>query len=78
MPMNMEACGKLGVSQKVYSLSIPLGATIKMHGTCIYLIVFSLALANLYGVDISSAAIALMFFSIFVLSIIAPGVAGAG
>ncbi len=26
---------KLGVPQKVYSLSIPLGATIKIHGTCI-------------------------------------------
>ncbi|MCR4818799.1 MAG: cation:dicarboxylase symporter family transporter [Fretibacterium sp.] len=78
IPVNMSACEKLGISQKIYSLSIPLGATINMHGTCIYLTVFSLALAKLYGVEISSAAIASMFMSVFVLSVGSPGVSGAG
>jgi Na+/H+-dicarboxylate symporter len=49
----MEACEKrLGIAQKVYSLSIPLGATLNMNGTCIHLAVFSLALARIYGVHI--------------------------
>lgn len=78
IPVNMEACEALGVPRRVYSLCIPLGATINMHGTCIYLAVFSLALAKLYGVTVSSGAIASMFLSIFVLSVGSPGVTGAG
>lgn len=78
IPANMEACEKFGISSKIYSLSIPLGATINMDGTCIYLAVFSLALAKLYGVEISSASIASIFFSIFILSIGTPGIPGAG
>ncbi|MCR5346142.1 MAG: cation:dicarboxylase symporter family transporter [Fretibacterium sp.] len=78
IPVNMGACEKLGVSRSIYSLSIPLGATINMHGTCIYLMVISLSLAKLYGVNISSASIASMFLSVFVLSVGSPGVSGAG
>lgn len=78
IPVNMEACEKLGIPRRVYSLCIPLGATINMHGTCIYLAVFSLALAKLYGVTVSASTIASMFLSIFVLSVGSPGVTGAG
>ena len=51
MPMNMEACGKLGVPQKVYSL-YPVRRDYQHARRLYYLIVFSLALANLYGVYI--------------------------
>jgi Na+/H+-dicarboxylate symporter len=75
----MQACGKkLGISASVYSLSIPLGATINMDGTCIHLAVFSLALAKVYGVDISGAAILSLVVSIIVLSMGAPGIPGSG
>ena len=78
IPLNMEACQQLGIPSKIYSLSIPLGATVNMNGTCIYLSVVGLSLAKMYGVEISSAAMTSMCVSILVLSVGAPGVLGAG
>lgn len=78
LPLNIDACKKLGVSPKVYSLALPLGATINMDGTCIYLSVVALSLARVYGVEIPPAALLSVVVSIFVLSVGAPGVPGSG
>lgn len=78
LPLNIEACKKLGIPQKVYSLSLPLGATINMDGTCIYLSVFALALARLCGVTVPPAALISVLVSIIVLSVGAPGIPGSG
>lgn len=79
IPVNMEACDKkLGIDRKIYSLSIPLGATVNMDGTCVHMAVFALALAKIYGVELSAGAIASMIFSIIVLSVGAPGIPGSG
>ncbi|MCR4891336.1 MAG: cation:dicarboxylase symporter family transporter [Lachnospiraceae bacterium] len=79
IPINMEACEKkIGISRRIFSLSIPLGATLNMDGTCIHLSVFALALAKIYGVEITGAAMLSMVISIFVLSMGAPGIPGAG
>lgn len=79
IPLNMDACEKkLGISGKVYSLSIPLGATVNMDGTCVYLAVFSLALAALYGVPVPGGTLLSLAIFIVILSIGAPGVAGSG
>lgn len=78
LPINMEACKKLGISQKVYSLSLPLGATLNMDGTCIYLSVFAFSLAKICGVAIPPAALISVVISIIVLSVGAPGIPGAG
>ena len=78
IPINMEACKKLGIDKKVYSLSIPLGATLNMDGTCIHLAVFALALAQTYGVQVTDATLAAMIVSIVVLSMGAPGIPGSG
>lgn len=77
IPINMEACEKkLGIDKKVYSFSIPLGATINMDGTCIFLAVQALALAKMYGVNVSVAAMLSFALSIIIFSIGAPGVPG--
>ena len=78
IPVNMDSCNKLGISKKIYSLSIPLGATLNMDGTCVHLAVFSLALAKIYEVPVSGGALTSIILSIIVLSMGAPGVAGAG
>lgn len=79
IPLNMEACGeKLGVGSKVYNLSIPLGATINMDGMCIQLMVFALALANAYGVQITGGNLLMLAFTIIILTVGAPGMPGAG
>ena len=78
IPVNMEACDKMGIAQKIYSLSIPLGATVNMDGTCVYMGVFALALAKTYGVPVTGASITAMIISIIVLSVGAPGIPGSG
>ncbi len=78
IPINMKACEKMGIDRKIYSLSIPLGATLNMDGTCIHLAVFALALAQAYDVQLSGATIAAMIVSIIVLSMGAPGIPGSG
>ena len=61
--VNMDACEhKLSIPKKIYSLSIPLGATVNMDGTCVYLVIFGLALARVFGVEISGGMLLSMFF----------------
>ncbi len=79
IPVNMDACEKkIGISRRIFSLSIPLGATLNMDGTCVHLAVFALALAKTYGVEITGSAMLSMIISIIVLSMGAPGIPGAG
>jgi serine/threonine transporter len=55
----MELCRKLGLDKDMYSISIPLGATINMDGAAITIAIMTLAAANTMGisVDIPSALI---------------------
>jgi Na+/H+-dicarboxylate symporter len=78
LPINIEACKQMGVSPKVYSLSLPLGATVNMDGSCIYLSVFALSLARICGIAIPPAALLSVLISIIVLSVGAPGIPGSG
>ncbi len=78
IPINMEACENLGIARKLYSLSVPLGATVNMDGACVYMAVFALSLAKIYGVNVSGASIITMVISIIVLSVGAPGIPGSG
>ena len=78
MPTNMRICmDKLGISPKVCSFSIPLGATINMDGGCIFMTVSGLFLARAYGVNLSGTAIFSMALTVILLSLGAPGVPGA-
>ena len=78
MPTNMNICTKkLGISPKLASFSIPLGATINMDGTSIFLIVFAMFLARMYGVDVTGSALMTMSVTVIMLSMGCPGVPGA-
>lgn len=59
IPINMELCEKLGLDEDMYSVSIPLGATINMDGAAITIAVMTLAAANTMGIpyDIPTALI---------------------
>lgn len=59
IPINMELCKKLGLDEDMYSVSIPLGATINMDGAAITIAVMTLAAANTMGIpyDIPTALI---------------------
>ena len=76
IPLNMKVCEELGIDRKVYSLSIPLGATVNMDGTTIYMSVFGLILARLYGLPVNLPMYFTMTFAILMLSAGAPPVVG--
>ncbi|MBE6118474.1 MAG: dicarboxylate/amino acid:cation symporter [Erysipelotrichaceae bacterium] len=76
IPLNMKVCESLGIDRKVYSLSIPLGATVNMDGTTIYMSVFGLLLARLYGLPINLSVYFTLTFAILLLSAGAPPVMG--
>ncbi|MCR4629607.1 MAG: dicarboxylate/amino acid:cation symporter [Clostridium sp.] len=79
IPINMDVCEKkIGIDKKIYSLSIPLCATLNMDGTCVHLAVFALALAKTYGIELSAGTIFSMVLTILILSIGAAGIPGAG
>lgn len=64
IPINMALCERLGLDQDMYSVSIPLGATINMDGAAITITVMTLAAAHTVGVMVD-------FPTAVVLSIIA-------
>ena len=57
IPVNMDLCERLGLNKDLYSVSIPLGATINMDGAAITITIMSLAAAHTLGivVDIPTA-----------------------
>ena len=64
IPVNMALCEKLGMDKDMYSVSIPLGATINMDGAAVTITIMTLAAANTLGIEVSfSAAIVLAFMS---------------
>ena len=59
IPVNMELCEELGLDKNLYSVSIPLGATINMAGAAVTITVMAMQAANTVGltVDIPTAVI---------------------
>lgn len=68
----------LGVSKKISSFILPLGATINMDGTSLYLSVCALFAAQAYGIDLSFGQIMMIVLIATLGSIGTAGVPGAG
>lgn len=52
IPVNMSLCEKLGLNREVYSVSIPLGATINMAGAAVTITVMTLSAVNTQGIEV--------------------------
>lgn len=65
LPLTIEQVEKnCGVSNKISSFTLPLGATINMNGTALYECVAALFIAQAYGIDLSiSQQITVVFVS---------------
>lgn len=77
MPNSMMCCDKMGVSPLIYKFSIPLGSTVNMDGTSIFLVVSTFFLACVCGVTIPASMIATLLVTVLLLSVASPGVPGA-
>ena len=76
IPVNMQLCEKLGLDRDMYSISIPLGATINMDGAAITIAVMTLAAANTMGVAVDFSAALLLCIMATLAACGASGVAG--
>ena len=76
IPVNMELCKSLGLDEKNYSTSIPLGATINMAGAAITITVMTLACVNTLGIEVPLLMKILLSFVAALGACGASGVAG--
>ena len=52
IPVNMSLCEKLGLKRELYSVSIPLGATINMAGAAVTITVMTLSAVHTQGIEV--------------------------
>jgi len=76
IPVNMALCEKLGLDKDVYSISIPLGATVNMAGAAITITVLTLAAAHTLGMQIDFGTAILLSVVASISACGASGVAG--
>ena len=76
IPVNMQLCEKLGLDKGMYSVSIPLGATINMNGAAVTITIMAMAAANTMGIQISLPAAILLSVVSALGACGASGVAG--
>ncbi|MEQ8262861.1 serine/threonine transporter SstT [Pseudohaliea sp.] len=55
IPVNLALAKKLGISEELYSVTIPVGATVNMAGAAITITTLTLAAANTLGIEASFA-----------------------
>ncbi|MGQ8335421.1 dicarboxylate/amino acid:cation symporter [Sunxiuqinia sp. A32] len=79
LPLTIDAVeNNSGVSNKITSFTLPLGATINMDGTALYECVAAMFIAQVYGVDLSITEQALVVITALLASIGAAGIPMAG
>ncbi len=79
LPLTMEAVEhEAGVSNKITSFTLPLGATVNMDGTALYECVAAMFIAQAYGIDLSFTQQIVVVITALLASIGAAGVPMAG
>ncbi|MCB9206806.1 MAG: dicarboxylate/amino acid:cation symporter [Ignavibacteriales bacterium] len=79
LPLTMEAVEhNSGVSNKITSFTLPLGATINMDGTALYECVAAMFIAQAYGIELSFFSQIIVVLTALLASIGAAGIPMAG
>ncbi len=76
IPVNMQLCKSLDLDEDIYSVSIPLGATINMEGAAITISIMTLAATNTLGIDVDLPTAVILSILSAVAACGASGVAG--
>lgn len=77
MPLSLESCKRMGISNKVASFAIPLGSTINMDGSSLVMSIACLYMARIFDIEITPALLLSILISVVLLSLGAPSMAGA-
>ena len=78
LPLTITCCEKRGISSKICSFVLPLGATLNMDGTALMQTVAVIFLAQAYGVELSWIIIFQIAFLAIIASSTCAGIPGAG
>ncbi len=79
MPLSIQTAEeKLGIRPSISQFVIPLGATINMNGTALYQGVATVFLAQVFGIELSVGALALVVITAVAASIGSPATPGVG
>lgn len=79
LPLTMECAEKkAGISNKISSFVLPLGATVNMDGTALYECVAAMFIAQVYGIELSITAQFTVVVTALLASIGAAGIPMAG
>ncbi len=78
LPLTIACCEKRGISHKVTSFVIPLGATLNMDGTALLQVVAVIFLAQAYGVALTPFLIIQIALLAIIASSTCAGIPGAG
>jgi Na+/H+-dicarboxylate symporter len=79
LPISMQAVEtKNGVSNKIASFTLPLGATINMNGTALYECVAVMFIAQAYGIELTIAQQLVVVFTALLAAIGSAGIPMAG
>ena len=78
LPATLTAARKLGATKSIASFSIPLGNTVNMNGTAVYMGVCSIFAAEVYGLDLTMADQITIVLMGVLAAVGTAGVPGAG
>ncbi|WP_241685364.1 dicarboxylate/amino acid:cation symporter [Taylorella asinigenitalis] len=78
LPVSIEAAENMGVPKSIYGFGLPVGATINMDGTTIYLGVCAMFIANSIGFDLDFSQQLTIVITAVLASVGTAGVPGAG
>ncbi len=78
LPLTITCCEKRGISSKICSFVLPLGATLNMDGTAMVQTIAVLFLTQAYGIELSMLAIVQIALLAIVASSTCAGIPGAG
>lgn len=78
LPLTIACCEKRGISHKISSFVLPLGATLNMDGTALLQTVAVIFLAQAYGVHLTPFLIIQICFLAIIASSTCAGIPGAG
>ncbi|MEZ9596543.1 dicarboxylate/amino acid:cation symporter [Shewanella sp. 10N.261.52.F9] len=73
LPLSMKSAEELGVTPATSSVVLPLGSVMNMDGTALFEGVAAIFLAQLFGVDLTTTGLIMIFIMAMVSSIGAPG-----
>ena len=78
LPLTIACCEKRGISHKVCSFVLPLGATLNMDGTALFQTVAVIFLTQAYGITIEPLQVIQIMILAIIASSTSAGIPGAG